>query len=223
MASPNQVSSLSMAGSNYAFCGANMCAWRVPEGFKKNLGDEDRSQYIVLGTQESWYRSFSRNGKQYLDRSGNFATEYPSLQKWLEEKKQFSKPKFLSLGPKGQYFAHTEWGRFWSLSEDIIKSLGNAHDYDRVWLGKDGSFVAAKKSKSGGMSKLGYRSKLGNRYPELEAKIKERGNPSVLALNLDNDQEYVAAWSNGAYIWKTKSGDKGNMQKFLQNHGMTKK
>lgn len=63
--------------------------------------------------------------------------------------------------------------------------LGNLADYSAVWFGQGECYVAVRKDG-------GYSISLNGKYAGLKEEIKNYGAPAVLAMNLEDDQEYVA-------------------------------
>ena len=121
---------------------------------------KDQNQYVVIGEDNSWYRHYHVDGKcwtreltpqtwnEYIwhsvERSGNFGTTYPGLEKEIKDGKRFGCPDSLALGTNGYYFARWAGRRAWCLPNDITNHIGgNAgmKQVKRLFLGKCGSYV----------------------------------------------------------------------------------
>ncbi|KAL9632447.1 MAG: hypothetical protein Q9204_003795 [Flavoplaca sp. TL-2023a] len=93
---------------------------------------EARQQRILEDQRETQWRQESQQ-KQEIERSGNFGTEYPSLESYLVQKKQYDKPVCLSLGPNGAYFARTKWACSRVLPADAESYIGDISKIKSMW------------------------------------------------------------------------------------------
>jgi hypothetical protein len=93
----------------------------------------------------------------------------------------------VSLGENGHYFMNDGWGRAWNLPDSIKKHVNIDDDddpVDKLWLGKDDSHIAEKRS-----GKCYWHLK--GLYGSLDQSLKKKtAGIRCVALNLEDDRSY---------------------------------
>ncbi|KAE8138967.1 hypothetical protein BDV38DRAFT_281527 [Aspergillus pseudotamarii] len=203
---------LSFSGSYYYFCGPKRDHYDVPSSYcKAKAFLEGSDEYVRIGSNGSCYRHYHKNGECWTWTSDNFESEYPDLEGYLKQYRQYGCPKNVSLGNDGHYFAHTEWGRSWSVPSDIATAAGDMSKVVQVWFGKDDAYIIS-------MSNGRYIWDLRGHYSKLHDKLKSTKGLDIraAALNLEAPECWALVLRNGTVMWCTGgSSDPGNFDNFL--------
>ncbi|KAH6887450.1 hypothetical protein B0T10DRAFT_71258 [Thelonectria olida] len=189
--------SLSLAGDFFALEGPNMFYQNCfPPSSREMMKPVMKALcFFVCGTNGSWiYKYETAEGGSYLIWSDNMDDEYPSLENDLEIRGSTSDLIFITLGPKGTFFA--QWDSRYSFKlpshiKETFRETKRHGGFKGMTLGIDETYVIVYGH--------GCTWELGDHYDGLERKLQRSTPPKAVALNSQNGSDFLVLRSTLAY------------------------